>query len=112
MIQWTWLKPLQEWVETDGLGGFSSSTTSGIHEKVPRMVFLGKTRQVACPFQDRGRIGPRQMGMSSTCIPLHPSRMGVPTFCLSPAFRFRFQARDVCPEGDIHGLDAQNSQFS
>jgi len=29
-----WLKPsLQEWLETDGLGGFSSSTTCGIHTR-------------------------------------------------------------------------------
>lgn len=29
-----WLKPsLQEWLETDGLGGFASSTTSGIHTR-------------------------------------------------------------------------------
>lgn len=31
---YTWLKPsLQEWLETDGLGGFSSSTSSGIHTR-------------------------------------------------------------------------------
>lgn len=107
----TWLKPsLQEWVETDGLGGFSSSTTSGIHtRRYHGWLFLAGEnpgdRWLALSKIEDTCIGPQaKWELSSNVYPgcIHPDgRTHLLAFSQQPFPSFVFRLGDCLLQREI-----------